>query len=44
MLGAKYMVQSINPESIMALVVVAVVITGTAIGCAVVRVIRSFHH
>ena len=43
MLGAKYMVQSINPERIMALVVVAVVITGTAIGMAIVRLVRLFY-
>ena len=43
MLGAKYMVQSINPERIMALVIIAVVITGTTLGMAVVRFLRRFH-
>ena len=43
MLGAKYMVQSINPERTMSLVVIAVVITGAFIGMAIVRLVRLFY-
>ena len=43
MLGAKYMVQSINRERTMSLVILAVVITGSLMGFAVVRFLRRFH-
>ncbi len=43
MVGAKYMAESINPERIMAVVILAVVITGSIIGMAIVRFIRSIH-
>jgi len=37
------MAQSLTPERIMALVVIAVVVTGSIIGMAVVRTIRKLH-
>jgi len=43
MVSAKYMSQSINPECIMSLVILAVVITGSVIGLAIVRLLRRFH-